>query len=310
MSDEGSFDARRLSIVIPAYNEEDAIADTLHALQAALPGAEIIVVNDCSTDRTGMIARAVSGVIVKDHPFNRGYGAGLKTGMRAASRPLIAWFDADGEMRPADLVQMCTDLDRSRLAAVIGLRSRIATSHTRTVGKFLIRLTARALGLQIGHDINCGLRVFRREAIRPYVMLLPDGFSASTTSTMIMAERGYPVAFHPVSMNPRIGHSKVRLRHAFGSIAIVLRTVMLFAPLRIFLALSVPLLLGGAAYGAFMAVTAGRGVPTLAVLLIVSGGFLFLGGLLADQISQLRLSQLRHLDDRQREAPSSDQGAA
>lgn len=282
-----------LSVVIPAFDEEGGVAGMLRELRAAMPAAEIIVVDDGSVDATCAEVARFPDVVLIRHQFNRGYGASLKTGMRAATREFIAWFDADGEMKTEDLAAMVTRLRGSSLAAVIGVRSGRAVTHVRTVGKFVMRLTARMLGLKVGQDLNCGLRVFRRAAILPYLPILPDGFSASTTSTMIMAERGYPVAFYAVSMRPRVGQSKVRLVHGFNALVTILRTVMLFSPLRIFLGLGLPMLIGGALYAIVVMILIGLGVPALSVVVVLSGLVLLCVGLLADQISQIRLSQLR-----------------
>ena len=151
---------------------------------------------------------------------------------------------------------------------------------------------ARVLGLRVGHDLNCGLRVFRRVAILPYVSVLPDSYSASTTSTMIMAERRYPVEFFDVDTNVRIGHSKVRVRHGFATIAIILRTITLFAPLRIFFGIGMSVIGLGGLYSVLIALLQGQGLPSAGVLAVLSGLLLCCVGLIADQISQLRLLQL------------------
>jgi hypothetical protein len=162
----------------------------------------------------------------------------------------------------------------------------------RKSGKFAIRVLARSLGMDIGADLNCGLRVFRRAVILRYLALLPNAFSASMTSTMILVEAGYRFAFEDIEVNDRIGNSKVQLSDGFATLALVLRMVMLFAPLRIFLASGSLFLLGGSAYGVTRAVMTGRGLPVAGLLLIVTGVLLVMFGLVADQISRLRLSQL------------------
>lgn len=283
-----------LSIIIPAYNEENGIGKTLHALKAVLSEAEIIVVDDGSSDQTLAHARSVDGVVVIPHLFNRGYGAALKTGMLQATRGFIAWFDADGEHRVEDLISMAAQLRSSHLAAVIGRRSTSST-HLRRIGKWCIGQLAKLLGTDLGSDVNCGLRVFRREAIMPYLDVLPNAFSASLTSTMTMVERGYPIAFYPILTNPRIGQSKVRLAHGMQTLYLVLRTVMLFAPLRIFFPLGMLIMVAGAAWGAMTAFGTGRGFSTLGGTAVLFGFFTVALGLIADQISQMRLGQLNRL---------------
>lgn len=280
-----------LSVVIPAYNEEDGIGPTLAGLRAALPQAEVIVVDDGSADRTAERAEAIEGVRVLRHPFNRGYGAALKTGMRAAGGDYVAWFDSDNEHRVDDLIRMIDRLETEKLVAVIGHRADGGTRF-RAAGKAVIRAFAWVLGLSRGSDLNCGLRAFRRAAILPYLPLLPNRYSASMTSTMIMVARGYPMVFEPVHLAPRIGRSKVALMDGFQALVLVLRMTMLFAPLRIFLPTGLALAAVGAVYGVGLALISGLGVPVLSVVLILGGLILFLQGLIADQISYMRLSQL------------------
>lgn len=280
----------QLSVVIPAFNEAHGIQETLRTLIAALPGAEVIVVDDASTDGTAEAVLEFAEVVLVQHPFNRGYGAGLKTGMTVARRQYVAWFDADNEHRAEDLRAMLERIQSENLAAVIAQRQSPGQSAVRNVGKWAIRLLARALDIKGGSDINCGLRVFRRDVIMRYLALLPNGFSASTTSTAIMLERGYPIAFHPTDLNPRIGRSKVRFVHGFVTAMLVLRIIMLFAPMRIFLRSGAIIFLVGAIYGVPLAIWSGRGLPAAAIFLMLGGLMFGFFGLIADQISQMRLA--------------------
>lgn len=283
----------RLSVVIPAHNEVGGISGTLNSLREGLPECEIIVVDDGSTDGTGDQVRAFPDVTLAHHEYNRGYGASLKTGMRLATREYLAWFDGDGEHRVEDLTVMAERLEQERLVAVIGHRTKPGRSLFRQAGKLGIRLLARSLGVRAGSDLNCGLRVFRRDVIVPLSRLLPDGFSASMTSTMVMLAQRYPTAFQPVGVKPRIGESKVVLRDGFRSLLLVLRVIMLFAPLRIFLVPGAILLAIGAVYGFTTALVLRAGLPTAALFLMNAGMMLSMLGLIADQVSQTRLEQLR-----------------
>jgi len=280
----------QLSIVIPAYNEEEGIGPTLTELEARLPGAEIIVVDDGSHDRTASIVAEFRNVVLVQHPFNRGYGAALKTGMAVAKRDLVAWFDADNEHRVDDLVAMADRLATEPVAAVIGQRPFSGVSPLRTWGKFIIRLLARSLSSQGGKDINCGLRIYRREVISKYTPLLPNSFSASITSLIILLERGYPLAFQPIGTNRRIGASKVKVSDGFVALMLVLRVLMLFAPMRIFLRFGLMLVAIAIVYGLAVALTLGQGIPASAVGLALAGIVTAFFGLMADQISQLRLT--------------------
>jgi glycosyltransferase involved in cell wall biosynthesis len=284
--------ADRLSIVIPAYNEAAGLSITIEALLRDCPGTEIIVVDDASQDATAAQATRFPGVRLVRHRYNRGQGGALKTGMRQASRPYVAWFDADNEHRTEDLSRLVEHVIAQDLVAVIGQRTDGSASLLRGAGKALIRMIGRQLKIRAGSDLNCGLRVFRREIILGYLPIVPNRFSASLMTTLILLERGYPIAFMPVTTNERVGSSSVRLRDGFDAILILLRAIMLFAPIRVFLPMGFWLVAIGVVYGAVIAFAAGAGFPVAGLLLIVVGLLSMMLGLVADQISQMRLSQL------------------
>lgn len=284
-----------LTIVIPAYNEEEGIQDTLKRLRCQLPQTKIIVINDHSTDQTAARALAVPGVRVVTHAYNIGYGGALKTGMALADTEMVAWFDADGEHRVEDLIAMVTRMRKESCFAVIGQRPSGTSNKIRTLGKFFIRMIARSMNVNAGHDLNCGLRVFRREIINRYLFVLPDGYSASLTSLMIFLERHYPIEFYPIQVKPRIGTSKVKWRDGFNTMALVIRTTALFAPLKIFLRTGGMIFTLGIFYSLFKALQLGGGVPVAGATSTLGGVLLMAVGILADQISQLRLIQLASL---------------
>ena len=283
---------RDLSIVIPAFNEEHGIGVTLAGVIKSFPGAEVIVVDDRSQDRTAEIVRGYPGVSLVRHAFNRGQGGALKTGMRKASRRWVAWFDADNEHRTEDLTRLYARALQDDVVAVIGQRTNASASLIRGLGKWLIRLIGRSMNVNAGRDANCGLRLFRRDIVLAYVPLIPDRFSASLVTTLIMLERRYPIAFEPVEANPRIGTSTVRLRDGFDALLALIRAVLLFAPLRLFLPLGLWLVALGLAYSVYIALRAGLGVPVGGMLVFLAGVLAIMLGLVADQISQMRLSQL------------------
>ena len=161
------------------------------------------------------------------------------------------------------------------------------------MGKFLLKLVAQGTAGRAIPDINCGLRVFRRDVIARYLHLLPDGFSASTTSTLLMLKRQYRVRFHEVVAPRRAGQSSVRqLRDGLSALHLIARIVMLFNALRVFSAIASVLGLVGLVYGTVVAVKHGLGFPVLAALLVIVALQIFLLGLIGDQISALRLEQL------------------
>ena len=284
-------DYRDLSVVIPAYNEAEGISLTLEGLLKEVPGAEIIVIDDGSRDGTSEAIARFSDVVLLQHTFNRGYGAAIKTGMMAATRKYVAWFDADNEHRVSDLKTMLSRMKREHLAAVIAQRRQPGPSAVRGVGKVFIRLLARSLGFKGEKDMNCGLRVFDRNTILRYISLLPNTFSASLTSTMIMLERRYPLGYHTIELNPRIGTSKVTLGDGFTALLLVLRAIMLFSPMRIFFPIASTLFFLGGIYSGWIALTQGRGLPILGAFLMLTGIVVWSLGLIADQLSQMRLAQ-------------------
>jgi glycosyltransferase involved in cell wall biosynthesis len=286
--------APRLSIVIPAYNEEEGIAATLRELLARFADAEVIVVDDGSTDRTADEVRAIEGVRLLTHEMNRGYGAAIRTGIRNAGGNFIAWYDSDGQHTPESLEAMWQLMQTENIHAVIGARTAAsAIESRRRLGKWLLSLIVQLVAGRRMPDVNCGLRIFRREVIRRYTHLLPDRFSASITSTLLMIKRGYRVRFVPVVTRPRVGRSTVRIAHdGLSAIHTSLRILVLFQAFQAFTIVSAVLFLVGAIYGVTMALTFGRGFPTLASVLVLSGVIIFFIGLLTDQVVALRMERL------------------
>jgi glycosyltransferase involved in cell wall biosynthesis len=285
--------ARRISIVIPAHNEEGAIGDVLARLAAEPPPGvfEIIVVDDGSTDATGEIA-ARAGARVLRHPHNRGYGAALKTGIRAATGDFVLTMDADGQHRLEDVRNLCEATGRAHAAdCFIGHRTALVHSPLwRMPGKWMLTRMARILTQRKIPDLNSGLRAVRREVLLKYIHLCPAGYSFSTTITMAMLSRGYAVEFLPIRVEPRVGKSLVNVRAGFQTIMLVLRLATLFNPLRVFLPLSLFCIVAGIGWGVPYAMN-GHGVTVAAMLLMLCGMLLFGLGLICDQVAQLRLER-------------------
>lgn len=234
-----------LAVIIPAYNEQDAVRATVEQVRRALEGAsvshEIVVVNDGSSDNTMAEARS-GGARVLDFADNNGYGHALKAGIAATDSELIAILDADGTYPPDALPAML------RLAAssdmVVGDRGRGMKNVPliRRPAKWLLGALASFLARRRINDVNSGLRVFRRRALATFVPLLPDGYSFTTTITLCMLASGLTVVYHPIAYGRRIGYSKIKARHFFKFVFLVFRLTILFRPLRIFLPLGAVLL--------------------------------------------------------------------
>ncbi|BFM16498.1 glycosyltransferase family 2 protein [Maricurvus nonylphenolicus] len=287
-------DYKGLSIIIPAYNEESSIAQVLNELVACFTQAEIIVVDDGSTDKTLQIIKGAikqsPQIQLLQHRYNRGYGSALKTGMLKSSNEYIAWFDSDGEMNVEDLKAMYQKILSTNTAAVIGKRNRQSPSTiTRRVGKTFIRGLAYALNIKGSYDLNCGLRIFRSEVIKKYLSILPNQFSASMTSTILLLERGYPIEFYPVKMGRRIGTSTVRIKDGFQAAVKVLQLITLFAPIRLYFVPGLFILIMGVIYGSWVTFSEGTGFPTAGILATLTGFMCCVLGLIADHVSHLRL---------------------
>jgi hypothetical protein len=183
---------------------------------------------------------------------------------------------------------MYDKIRKGSVAAVIGSRTR-STSGLRKFGKAFIKVLTKVMGTNLGKDINCGLRIMKRSEIVPYLSVLPDGFSASLTTTMIMIQKDQPIVFHPILTNPRIGNSKVQLIHGFETLIFVMRLTMLFAPIKVFLLPGMVISFTGVVYGLYQTLTIGEGFPTFAAVMVLFGAYFSALGLIADQISQLRL---------------------
>lgn len=278
------------AVVIPAYNEENTIAAVVLDLVRLSCGQpwDIVVVDDASTDRTA--ERAVSaGARVIRHVRNRGYGAALKTGIRATSADWVATYDADGQHIAAEFARLLPHVGSdSTFDLVVGARSeRLHSAAWRMPGKWMLGALANYLCKTTIPDLNSGMRIFRREVILRYLHLCPDGFSFSTTSTMAMFNRNHSVVYVPIVVGKTSAHSQVRLRTGWDVLVLMLRLVMLFNPLRVFLPLSAALLSLGIFWG-IRYIWLGRGLSVAALLLLLVGVLVFFVGLLADQVAELR----------------------
>ena len=276
-----------LTVVIPAYNEEKAIGGVVRELVQKAPGVKVLVVDDGSEDGTGSVAREAGASVIR-HKINRGYGASLKTGIRAAGTEFVAMYDGDGQHRPEDLLRLYEAAREHDI--VIGARDK--ASHqmmSRRPGKWVLARTADTLVGRKIPDLNSGLRVMRRSVVSRYLHLLPDGFSASTTTTVCVLQRGYDVEFLPITTRERVGKSTVRqLRDGTNTIHLIMRLIMLFNPTRFFLPPAAAMILAGLVYGFVKAFRLHHGFPVLALLLVSTGLITGMFGVLADQISSLR----------------------
>jgi glycosyltransferase involved in cell wall biosynthesis len=279
------------TIVIPAFGEGPSVARVVGALREAAPWKEILVVDDGSTDDTSDRARAAGAHVVR-HPYNKGNGAALKTGIRHAAGDWILVMDADGQHDPADALRLVSLLGEFDL--VVGARSRqTQATSTRRWGNDLLNRLAGYLAQYPIADLTSGFRAARRELLLEFIHLLPNGFSSPTTTTLAFLRAGYNVRFEPIDARQRTGRSKIRLASDGAKFfLILLKVITIYSPLRIFVPISAAAFLLGVVYGVWTVLHQSR-IPNGAVLLLMFAVIVFLVGLVSEQISTLHFAAPR-----------------
>jgi glycosyltransferase involved in cell wall biosynthesis len=280
-----------VSVVIPAYNESASIGSLVSALRLAGSWREIIVVDDGSSDDTGARAMAAGARVIR-HPYNKGNGASVKTGIRNAEGSFILILDADGQHRPADAARLVAKLAEYDL--VVGARSSATQAGiARRAGNTALNAIASYLTGQRIPDLTSGFRAARREYLMEFLHLLPNGFSTPTTTTLAFIKAGYSVWFEPIDAAARLGRSHI----SFGAdgvqfFVILLKVITIFSPMRVFLPLSAASFAVGGVYAVWTILTQAH-VTNSSVTLILLSVIIFLVGLVSEQISSLRFENRR-----------------
>ena len=275
-----------VTVIIPAFNEAESIGPVLAALRAAAPWQEILVVDDGSSDGTAERARA-AGARVIAHPYNKGNGAAVKSGIRATAGEYILIMDGDGQHSAADALRLVGHLGPYDL--VVGARSSTGqASAARRIGNSVLNWLASYLTGRTIPDLTSGMRAARASCLREFLYLLPNGFSTPTTTTLACLKAGYSVRFEPIDTKARIGQSKIRFVSDGATFFLILvKVITVFSPLRIFIPISLAAFSLGAAYALWTALTQ-QHITNSSVLLIVLAVVIFLVGLVSEQISTLR----------------------
>jgi glycosyltransferase involved in cell wall biosynthesis len=247
------------------------------------------VIDDGSSDGTGTRASDAGARVIR-HPYNKGNGAAVKTGIRQSTGAFVLIVDADGQHRPADAVRLVTHLSTYEL--VVGARSSdTQAGPARRLGNALLNAIASYLTEQRIPDLTSGFRAARRDCLVEFLHLLPNGFSTPTTTTLAFLKAGYSVRFEPIAAAQREGASKIKLASdGVGFFMILLKVITIFSPLRIFLPISAVAFAAGAAYAAWTIATQSH-VTNSSVLLILLSVVILLVGLVSEQISSLRFER-------------------
>src|SRR5579871_1316013 len=227
-------DPSTVSIVIPAFNEAGAIGGVIRALNAAATWHEIVVVDDGSSDATASESAATGARVIR-HPYNKGNGAAVKSGIRQATGEYILIIDGDGQHQPSDALRIVGRLGEFDL--VVGARSsETQAGSARRFGNATLNRLASFLTERQIPDLTSGFRAAKREHLREFLHLLPNGFSTPTTTTLAFIKAGYNVSFEPIEARPRVGTSKIRFtRDGVKFLLILIRMITIYSPMKVFL---------------------------------------------------------------------------
>lgn len=277
---------QQLSIILPAKNESGGLRQTIPALQRLFPAAQILVVNDGSTDDTLKVCQEF-GVDVVTHAYSKGNGAAIKTGARAARGDILVFMDADGQHRPEDVPRLLQRLAQG-YDMVVGARSRAgqAGAH-RAAANGLYNMLASWMVDQRVDDLTSGFRAVKAHLFRQFLYLLPNGFSYPTTITMSFFRAGYSVGYEPIVAPERIGKSHIRLgRDGLRFFVIIFKIGTLYSPLKLFMPISAAFFLTGLCYYIYTFLTSHR-FTNMSALLLITSVLIFLIGLVSEQVSTL-----------------------
>lgn len=280
----------KISIVIPAYQEAQIIGTVVKNIRGIVPDAQIIVVDDGSTDHTAEAAQA-AGAVVHCHPYNIGNGAAVKTGIRIADGEYIVLLDGDGQHNPQDIPLLLAEAKTHDM--VVGARApgTHASIFRKFANIFYNFLASTVTRIQV-KDLTSGFRVVRRQTALKYLYLLPNTFSYPTTITLAYLHSGRSICYVPIKAAKRTGTSKIRpLTDGFHFLLIILKITTLFSPLLIFLPISVFFMLLGLFNYCYTYFTTLR-FTNMSALFMITSVMIFMLGLISEQITQLRYDRV------------------
>jgi len=275
-----------LSVVMPAKNEARSIKGLVESLTAHFPEAQVIVVDDGSTDETAKVSRE-AGAEVLSHPYSKGNGAAIKTGARAAEGEVIVFMDADGQHDPADIFRLIARLDEG-FDLVIGARQKgsQASFWRGAANRFYNSLATYMSGHRV-EDLTSGFRVVKTAKFRQFLYLLPNGFSYPTTSTMAFFRAGYSVAYEPIHASKREGKSHIRIfRDGVRFLLIIFKIGTLYSPLKLFAPIAAAAFALATLWYGYTLSIEGR-FTNMSALLYTGSVMVFLMGLISEQITAL-----------------------
>ncbi len=282
----------KISIILPVYNEAESLVSILERIEKTLSGFdyEIIAVDDGSTDGSSEILRKTKTKVIR-HPYNIGNGAAIKSGIRAAKGDIIVLMDADGQHNPSDIPKMLKLIGEYDMIVGARIRSHGAPMHRRWANIFYNKFASYLVMKNI-QDLTSGFRAIKADIAKKFVYLLPNTFSYPSTITMALFRAGYSVGYIPIEVTKRAGKSKINLV-ADGSrfLLIIMKIATLFNPLRIFVPASLVSFTIGFGHAFIKIFILHEKYTGFSILFITTGIMIFLMGLIAEQIAQLRLER-------------------
>ena len=289
---ETSTDELEVSIIIPAYNEEKSISDQIARVKSVMDKTdwkyEVIVVDDGSTDDTAEVAAKLPVDLIS-LPRNSGYGAALKTGISKAAAEYIIFIDADGTYPAEEIPPMLSEMDKYDMVVGARVGKNAQIPLVRKPAKWFLQKLASYLAGQDIPDLNSGLRIIKKPLLEKFNNILPSGFSLTTTITLALLCNNYFVYYHPINYYKRVGQSKIRPVEAYNFFLLILRTIVYFNPLKVFLPLGAIFFLAGCVklvYDIYL-----DNLSESAVMGILSAFIIWAIGLLSDQISKIGLGR-------------------
>jgi glycosyltransferase involved in cell wall biosynthesis len=282
----------RISLILPAKNEAEGLRRALPGVRELLPDAEIIVVDDGSTDQTALVAREL-GARVLTSPYSMGNGAAIKRGAREATGDILMFMDADGQHNVSLIPEVLAKLDEG-YDMVVGARGWDGQA---SMGRGMANgLYNRVASLMTGHhvaDLTSGFRAVRADKFREFLHLLPNGFSYPTTITMAFFRSAYPVAYVPIPVAQRVGRSHIKpIRDGLRFLLIIFKIATLYSPLKLFAPAGIAFFTIGISYYGYTYLTTGR-FTNMSALLLSAAVIVFLIGLISEQITALTYRQDR-----------------
>ena len=276
----------KITILVPAYNEEQSIRNTVRTIRQMYPDFEVLVVDDGSTDGTMKVAME-EGAHVWPHPYNIGNGAAIKSGLRSAAGEWVIMMDADGQHDPADIANLLEYKDKYDM--VVGARSKGSKgAFHRNIANWIYNKAASYVTRVRIRDLTSGYRLVRRDVARKFIYLLPNGFSYPTTLTMAYLRSGYSVKYIPIRTIKRHGKSKIKLmKDGTRFLLIIARIATLYSPFRVFLPISFLFFLIGNLYYLYTFITLNR-FTNMSALMLSTSVIVFMMGLISEQVSLMR----------------------